>query len=119
MQAKHTQYIKACILTLGLDCPVTVKLMNGRTFKDRDAGVTCGLYEWNGSKHIIKTVLESNRGGWRELIAHEFAHAWIYENHPKAADHGRTFQRTAAALRRALRDWGYNVGPLYRKGIDV
>lgn len=93
--------------------------MKGRTFKDKDIGITCGLYQWNGSKHIIKAVLESSRGSWRELIAHEFAHAWIHENHPKAADHGRTFQRTAAALRRALREWGYIVGPLYRKGIDV
>lgn len=115
-----SRFVKICILTLGLDNPVSVRVKSGSSYFDPDhkSRVMGSCLSDNG-KHKITVCHGSSRYGMLELIAHELCHAWVDENHPRAEFHGRTWQRTTAALRRALRDWGFYLGPLYRKGVDT
>lgn len=114
-----------CALVLGLEYQTKV-----RVYRRHIPGIheSCGghwIKKQGGSFcHRIALSIEFclyNEAvrGFNEVIAHEFVHAYVSENHPKATHHGRTFQRKAAALRRSLRSLGVNVAPLYLKGIDV
>ena len=122
LDKENARFVKVCILMLGLAKRVNVKIAPGKVTPMPDVpGLNvCGWYQEPtdlADFHSICVALGAVRG-WREIVAHELAHAWCVENHPKAADHGRTFQRIAAGMRRGLRDWGYNLGAIYQKEID-
>lgn len=119
LDKENSRFAKVCILILGLNKRVNLKINPGNLVQLPDTGTPVeGWYFEKDDFHSIAIALGANRG-WREVLAHELVHAWIVENHPKAKDHGRTFQRTCASMRKALRNWGYIVGPLYKKGLDV
>lgn len=115
-----SRFVRVCILTLGIEGKVKVRIRQRRvTHPDWPGQSLAGWQQLDDGTHTIEVLQTKNvRGGTLALLAHELCHAWVDENHPKAKPHGRTFQRTAAGLRRALRDWGYNVSLLYVKGLD-
>ena len=121
MKAHYKEFIDACRSILGLSLPVSVRFRKGQKFREAGLGVVSAFHALYTARHkiVVASRVDDMRGNWRECVAHEFAHAWVDENHPKATAHGRTFQRTAAALRRALRGLGYDLKPFYLKGHDV
>lgn len=116
LKTSDRRFVRTCILLLGLERPVTVRIVT-RTLKTEGEEV-CALYWDKEDRHFIESRYGSVRGSFRTLVAHELCHAWVVENHPRAKDHGPTFQRCAKGLRDALRGWGYNVGPIYRADCD-
>lgn len=109
----------ACILILGLQRPVSVKVRRGAFWKHPECGQVTGLWEGGeGHRHTIQVCIAAKRGNWQELIAHEMAHAFCNEFHPKASDHGRTWQRVVSGLKRDLKTYGFNVRNIYHKGAD-
>lgn len=74
-------------------------------------------------QHMLRICLEPDAmRGVRELIAHEFVHAWQEEN-GHAADnpcHNETFRYLAKSLRMYLKGAGYaNLGKFYLKELDI
>jgi hypothetical protein len=53
------------------------------------------------------------------VVAHEFVHAWQMENGKRKELHGKHFQRKALELQGYLKLCGYDIGAIYRKGIDA
>lgn len=122
MKKADKRFIVVCLLLLGISLKVKVKVKRGKTFMlaDEFSGEqVCGAV-WGYTNRDFYTVMvaEKPNRGLYETIAHELAHIWVMENHPKAKNHGRIFQRISAALRRSLRGWGYDLEPLYLKGVD-
>lgn len=115
-----SKFVRVCILILGIQNKVKIRLRRRKVeHPDWPGQSLAGWQLLENDTHTIEVLQTKNvRGGTLALLAHELCHAWVDENHPKAKPHGRTFQQTAAGLRRALRGWGYHVGILYVKGVD-
>lgn len=119
VNAQLVAQIGSCLLLL--KSPVIVKV-HTRTIPGWD-NIT-GLYrtKMRGGirHHRIDALSEAhNLRGLTATILHELIHAYCDENHPRAAFHGRTFQRLASAL---AQTWRAEVGPvqdLYIKGLDL
>lgn len=116
LKTEDRRFVRVCILLLGVQRPVTVHVKSGPLKYEGEE--SAALYWDKEDRHFIITRKASNRGNFRTLVAHELCHAWVVENHPRAKDHGPTFQRCAKGLRDALKGWGYNVGPIYRADCD-
>lgn len=67
----------------------------------------------------LNCIYNPEARGFFEVLAHELVHCYVDENHPKAKPHGRTFQRTAAALRRSLRALDMHIAPLHISEVDL
>lgn len=117
----QSRFVKVCVLTLAIQTPVRVRVWERRIItRHQGFSGVAGLHFFDKNVHEIDVLKTKKwRGGTLAIIAHELAHAWVTENHPKATSHGRTFQRTAAGLRRALKTWGYDLPHLYIKGLDA
>lgn len=118
LKTSDRRFVQTCILLLGVQRPVNVQIVNRPLFAEKGDREAAALYWDREDRHFIQTRRGSGRGSFRALVAHELCHAWVVENHPRAKDHGPTFQRCAKGLRDALKGWGYNVGPIYRADCD-
>ena len=111
--------IGLCQLILPLEWPLRVKIYGRRIRGFPDSSGICYAIEYGSNfVHVIEaTALENNRGV-ENVLAHEYVHAWIHENHPKAENHKRTFQRVAKRLEKGLQLLGVETGELYRRDLD-
>ena len=107
-------FAKLCASILELQYPVDFLL---DVVDDEIDGFHLG-YSDDNLFHLIRVSPEASRG-IREVIAHEFCHAYLHEQHQGAKWHGRTFVLCCRRLRRELAQLGVKVGPLYLKGVDV
>ena len=83
---------------------------------DQIDGIYFG-YHLGKLAHTIK-VAENPCRGLYEVIAHEFAHAYVFENHENAKDHGRSFVLACRLLRKELTGFGVPVKALYLRNTD-
>ena len=107
---------------LDIKKPIRIEIKN-RIYKN-SAGVHWVDRLDNGKIkcHIIKVSLNqiSEDRNMNTVIAHEFVHAWQAEHKPfKKIAHNNTFQNKAKDFQRYLHRIGFDIQPLYRKGVDV
>lgn len=116
LSKQEREFVKVCIVILGLQWRVRVRVRVGRWIHDNTE--VSALYWHKETWHLIETRRKSNRGNFKTLVAHELCHAWCVENHPRAKDHGATFIRCATGLQKTLTEWGFKVSDLYLPECD-
>ena len=103
-----------CATILNLEYPVDFKIDDLEDISIE--GFHLGYYDENLA-HTIRVCKKPDRG-MLEVIAHEFAHAFVFEQHPNAKPHGRTFVLVCRKLRRELLGYGFPIKPLYLSNTD-
>ena len=112
--------IAACVEYLDIRRPYRVSLQNRIKNPDWFAYCTATIdNKGNVLRHnIVVTMQDMLKYDLNTIIAHEFVHAWQFENHIKGRNHGKKFQNKAMKLAEYLNLCGFNIGEIYRPDID-
>jgi len=115
----HQLFIEVCLEALGLRRSATITVIDAEHTFDPANELCEGWCFTDKHYHNIEVVTKGTRSV-ESLIAHELVHAYVEENHPRAAWHGTVFRRTARYLESYLAECGYHLDDaIYLADSDV
>lgn len=113
--------IAACVKFLDIRRPYRVSIQSSLKNKDW-FGYCTAVIDDNGKilRHTIAITMEDmDKYHLNTILAHEFVHAWQFENNIGGKNHNKRFQSKAAKLQDYLIGAGFDIGELYRPDIDI